>query len=102
MTLLFAGTHHAMSPHTHGYAYIVCALFDNKFKSLLALPGVDNTARIGIMPLGAPGHDTSAATLMRLFKEMGTRPDVMQKLRDEQQKARCAALPCPIEPACSH
>ena len=31
MTLLFAGTHHAMSPHTHGYAYIVCALFDNKF-----------------------------------------------------------------------
>ena len=61
-----------------------------------------STEHIGIMPLVAAGHDTSAATLMRLFKEMGTRPDVMQKLRDEQQKARCAALSCPIEPACSN
>ena len=101
MTLLFAGTRNAMSPHMHDSAYI-CELYLIRKLSPQALPGIFSTAHTSIMPFAAAGHDTSAATLMRLFKEMGTRPDVMQKLRDEQQKARCAALSCLIEPACSH
>ena len=63
------------------------------------------------LPLSAAGHDTSAATLMRLFKEMGTQTGVMERLRAEQQKACSAALTCrlslhsainPLEGACYH
>ncbi|KAK9843391.1 hypothetical protein WJX81_000043 [Elliptochloris bilobata] len=40
------------------------------------------------MTLLFAGHDTSAATLMRLLFVLGTQPEVMEKLRAEQQKVQ--------------